>query len=77
VLPRLNVLNLTHEERHSLFLTYAFLILAAPAFLLFFEFPNDVIFFICIAGSINVINRLRIPVVTIVREGNNEFNREI
>lgn len=60
VLPRLKLLNAERGEKHSLFLTYAFLLLAAPSFLLFFEFPNDALLFALIAGIVNASNRIRV-----------------
>jgi len=60
VLPRLDSLNLRQATQHPRLILYAFLILAAPAFLTFFLFPFDFIFFGFIVLSVEIICRLKI-----------------
>lgn len=59
VLPRLRMLNIRRNNGHSRTLTYASLLLIAPSFLLFFDFPNNLILFVVIAGVIETFNRIR------------------
>ena len=59
VLPRLSTLNIAGGSSHSRIMTYLSLLLIAPAFLLFFDFPNNVILFAGIAGVVDIVNRLR------------------
>ena len=60
VLPRLESLNLAGGGRHSRMLLYAFLWLAAPSFLLFFDPPNNFLLFGLIGVVINLVNRVRV-----------------
>lgn len=60
VLPRLDSLNLAAGRSHHRVLFYAFLWLAAPSYLLFFDFPNNFILFGLIAALINLVNRVRV-----------------
>lgn len=60
VLPNIQVLNLKNGIPHSRILTYCFLLLAAPSFLIFFDFPFNVLLFLVIVGVIEVAHRLRI-----------------
>ena len=60
VLPRLKLLNQEREEKHFLFLIYAFLILAGPSFMVFFDFPTNIFLFLLITALLNVINRLQV-----------------
>ncbi|CEK19126.1 hypothetical protein CWRG_02399 [Chthonomonas calidirosea] len=60
VLPRLPYLDLTRTQQSPRMLLYAFLLIAAPAFLTFFDFPLDVLFFGFIVGIVEIICRLRI-----------------
>lgn len=59
VLPRLSRFDPKNQEGHSRTLFYAFLLLSAPAFLMFFDFPNNVVLFAAVIIPIDVINRLR------------------
>lgn len=60
ILPRLKLLNLAAGQTHHRLLLYAFLWLAAPAYLVFFDVPNNFILFGLIAGLINLVNRVRV-----------------
>lgn len=60
VLPRLGALNQQTRTAHSRILTYCFLILTAPAFLLYFDFPLNLILLLAIIGIIHVTNTLRV-----------------
>ncbi len=59
-LPRLSALNLQDQTPHSRILLYCFLILTAPAFLLYFDFPLNLILLLVIVGIIHVTNTLRV-----------------
>jgi len=58
VLPRLNALNLGAGGDHRRVLFYAFLWLAAPSYLVFFDPPNNFILFGLIVALINLVNRV-------------------
>lgn len=60
VLPRLGALNTRLHVPHPCILTYCFLIMNAPAFLLYFEFPLNLILLFFIIGLIYVTNGLRV-----------------
>jgi len=60
VLPRLGALNMAPRVPHSRILTYCFLIMNAPAFLLYFEFPLNMVLLLFIIGLIHVTNDLRV-----------------
>lgn len=60
VLPRLGTLSRPARAPHSRILIFCFLILTAPAFLLYFEFPLNVILLLAILGIIQVTNQVRV-----------------
>ncbi len=60
VLPNIGALNIGNHILHSRLLTYCFLIMSAPFFLMFFEFPLNGIFLFSIVGLIHLANRVRI-----------------
>ncbi len=60
VLPRMRDLNVREGIGHRRGLTYGFLWLAAPSYLLFFDFPNNFLLFGLIAMVISLTNRVRI-----------------
>ncbi|HLI49174.1 MAG TPA: hypothetical protein VKV18_10855 [Chthonomonas sp.] len=60
VFPRINTLNLRQGYQHPRVLLYALLIVAAPAFLAFFDFPLDALFFGFIVLVIEIICKLKI-----------------
>ena len=59
VLPNLQALNRNNAVPHSRLLTVCFLLIAAPAFLIYFEFPLYQILLLLIAGLISLINQVR------------------
>lgn len=59
VLPRLSALNLNSQIPHSRFLTYFFVLLIAPFFLYYFEFPLNSLLFLFVVGTINFVNKVR------------------
>jgi len=64
LLPHLRTLNVFAGGHHSRVITYATLLLLAPSFLAFFDFPNNLILLAVILGSIDVVNRLRFSAPT-------------
>jgi hypothetical protein len=60
VLPRLKMLNIGNRIEHKTVLSYAFLLLVGPAFLVFFVFPLNTVLLVIIAASTDLMNRLRI-----------------
>ncbi len=65
VLPRLNLFNLAAGGEHRRVLLYAFLWMAAPSYLVFFEFPNNLLLFLFIVVVINLVNRLQVTRVVL------------
>ena len=59
VLPRLATLNLDNHIPHFRFLTYLFILLVAPYFLFYFEFPLDILLGLFVMGTINFVNKVR------------------
>ena len=59
LLPRLDRLNIVSGQNHARFLTYFSLLLLAPSFLGFFDFPNNFILLAAVVGTIDLVNRLR------------------
>lgn len=60
VLPRLNALNIHSHIPHGRLLTYCFLIMNAPFFLMYFTFPLYQIMLLLILGIIHLANQVRI-----------------
>lgn len=60
VLPRLQAFNIKTYTKHPRLLLYAFLLIAAPAFLTFFDFPLDALFFAFLIVMVELICRLRL-----------------
>lgn len=58
VLPNLQALNRNNAVLHSRLLTICFLLVAAPAFLMYFEFPLYQIMLLLIFGTISLANRI-------------------
>ena len=60
ILPRLEAFNPENRQAHGRILFYAFLLLAAPSFLLFFEVPLNLIVAAFIIAVIELANRLQV-----------------
>jgi len=60
LLPRLQVFNQNRRLPHSRFLLYLFLLISAPFFLFYFDFPLNAILFSLTMGVINLANKLRL-----------------
>jgi hypothetical protein len=60
LLPRLQTLNLNNQVPHSRFLAYIYLIVLAPFFLYFFDFPLNDLLLLGIGAVINLVNKLRV-----------------
>lgn len=59
VLPRLGKMNIHNGVNYSRFLSYLYICLTAPAFMVFFGFPLNVILLVAILAFIEIVNRLR------------------
>ena len=60
LLPRLQTFNLNAPVPHSRFLAYVYVLILAPFFLYFFDFPLNLILFLGIMGIINLVNKVRV-----------------
>lgn len=60
VLPRLAALNLNAQIPHSRFLSYVFILVVAPYFLYYFEFPLNTFLFLFVMGTINFVSKVRV-----------------
>lgn len=60
VLPNLRALNVRNSLPHPRLLTYCFLMMSAPFFLMYFEFPIYQIMLLLIVGIIHLANRVRL-----------------
>ena len=60
VLPRLHLLNWNNRLPHGRFLSYLFILVAAPYFLYYFESPLNYLLILLIMGFINFINKVRL-----------------
>lgn len=69
VLPRLAALNLNSRIPHSRFLSYLFILLVAPFFLYYFEFPLNSLLFLFVVGIINFVNKVRFAATQPEAEG--------
>lgn len=59
LLPRLSALNWNNRIPHARFLSYLFIMIAAPFFLYYFEFPLNSLLFLFVVGTINFVNKVR------------------
>lgn len=60
VLPRLQAFNQRNQITHSRVLTYLYLVMIAPFFLYYFDFPLNDILLAAIIGIIELANRVRV-----------------
>ena len=59
LLPRLKTFSVANQTSHGRILFYAFLLLVAPSFLLFFDFPLNLIVAAFVIAVIELANRVR------------------